>query len=236
MTCTTVRSIFHQMLSAVVLCHASGVIHRDIKLTNFIVGGTAEGFVIKLCDFGLSARASDMAENAGVYGTPPFLAPEMLHGRPYGAKVCAPLEGLHVHLTVVASGDIPGSSSHFGSWSAAVLAGALWPAFVRAGSAWRRRAALDIACLQQDALDSRRGAEGASKSRAERCRQGEAVVGRASFLPQLHADIEFLWFTHVRKSKLQKESLPEAMRKLDHDAVGRSSLTRWNSTRTSRWI
>ena len=48
---TDVRSIYSQMLSAVSHIHAFSVVHRDIKLENWLI---CRGFIIKLIDFGLA--------------------------------------------------------------------------------------------------------------------------------------------------------------------------------------
>jgi len=59
--------------------------HRDIKPDNFLVGGEG-GQVVKLCDFGLSALIPREGVVAGIFGTAPFMSPEMLYGRWYDDK------------------------------------------------------------------------------------------------------------------------------------------------------
>lgn len=64
-----------------------GVASRDIKLENLLVtaGGTYP--IVKLCDFGLSARCIEGSRQEGICGTPIYLAPEAIRGQPYNAKV-----------------------------------------------------------------------------------------------------------------------------------------------------
>ena len=57
LTESEVREIFHSMVKAVAHCHENNIIHRDIKLDNFLVGFDSNGNMqIKLTDFGLSCN------------------------------------------------------------------------------------------------------------------------------------------------------------------------------------
>jgi len=77
-------NIAAQMLLGVSHCHSVKVVHRDIKPDNFLVGG--EEGVIKLADFGLSAMMPKQGKLPGVFGTAPFMCPEMLKDRSYDEK------------------------------------------------------------------------------------------------------------------------------------------------------
>ena len=73
-----------QLASAVRVVHESHLLHRDIKTTNVFL--TAAG-AIKLGDFGLARRIDpgvDLAETA--CGTPYYLSPEKVGGKPYGRQ------------------------------------------------------------------------------------------------------------------------------------------------------
>jgi hypothetical protein len=68
------RSIFDQLVQAVVALHQSGKVHRDIKPANVLV--TPEGRVV-LLDFGLVAPFADAsAEPVRMVGTIGYMAPE----------------------------------------------------------------------------------------------------------------------------------------------------------------
>mmetsp|Transcript_81372 Transcript_81372/g.128122 ORF Transcript_81372/g.128122 Transcript_81372/m.128122 type:complete len:400 (+) Transcript_81372:59-1258(+) len=85
-TLKTVLMIADQMINRIEYVHAKNFIHRDIKPDNFLVGGD-DGTTVKLGDFGLSAMFPKPGSKlTGVYGTAPFMCPEMLDGRSYDEK------------------------------------------------------------------------------------------------------------------------------------------------------
>lgn len=61
-------------LDALSYIHSRNIVHRDIKLGNFLIG---ENGKIKLCDFGLAMKFNPKEEYT-VGGTPTYLAPELL--------------------------------------------------------------------------------------------------------------------------------------------------------------
>eukprot|EP00408_Alexandrium_pacificum_P057473 CAMPEP_0171172744 /NCGR_PEP_ID=MMETSP0790-20130122/9872_1 /TAXON_ID=2925 /ORGANISM="Alexandrium catenella, Strain OF101" /LENGTH=460 /DNA_ID=CAMNT_0011637601 /DNA_START=26 /DNA_END=1408 /DNA_ORIENTATION=- len=76
--------IIREMFQGVHSIHQLRVVHRDIKPDNFLI--TGENHTVKLCDFGLAeVLPSPVAELKGVYGTAPFMSPEMLTASGYGA-------------------------------------------------------------------------------------------------------------------------------------------------------
>lgn len=44
------------MLKAIELCHLRNIVHRDIKLENFLVCTVNEEILVKLSDFGLACK------------------------------------------------------------------------------------------------------------------------------------------------------------------------------------
>ncbi|KAI9998001.1 hypothetical protein PInf_002335 [Phytophthora infestans] len=80
----TAKKIFRQVLMGVAYLHASGVIHRDLKLANLLLNGNGE---VKISDFGLVARLGD--DHVTMCGTPNFIAPEVLmaEDEPYDEAV-----------------------------------------------------------------------------------------------------------------------------------------------------
>ncbi len=75
-----VMRIMKQVLSALDYCHRMGVIHRDLKPSNIIL--LADG-TVKIVDFGIArVAASELTATGTVLGTPNYMAPEQLQGKP----------------------------------------------------------------------------------------------------------------------------------------------------------
>jgi serine/threonine protein kinase len=73
-----------QLFLAVQACHASGVVHRDVKPENLLFDET---FTLKLCDFGLAAVQLPQHVNktklSNAEGTQLYMAPEITSGTPF---------------------------------------------------------------------------------------------------------------------------------------------------------
>jgi polo-like kinase 1 len=70
------KSILREIVAGVCYLHDNRVIHRDLKLENFLVGHDGR---IKIADFGLSAQLDyDDERKYTVCGTPNYLSPELL--------------------------------------------------------------------------------------------------------------------------------------------------------------
>ncbi|MBN1774679.1 MAG: serine/threonine protein kinase, partial [Deltaproteobacteria bacterium] len=71
-----------QLADALAFAHARGIVHRDVKPANVLVrkDGTT-----KLLDFGIAAvRGSDLTLRDQLLGSPAYMAPERIRGRPSG--------------------------------------------------------------------------------------------------------------------------------------------------------
>ncbi len=83
---SALREIALGVTRGLAAAHAQGILHRDVKPSNILLG--RDGSVL-LSDFGLAREISletNLIRSGSVVGTIPFLAPEILHGAPYGPQ------------------------------------------------------------------------------------------------------------------------------------------------------
>lgn len=95
-----------QVLSVVAYCHARGIVHRDLKLENFLLSTEGPDAILKVIDFGTArffTRGQPMMER---YGTPYYIAPEVAVQTPRYFEKCD-VWSVGVNLYILLCGYAP---------------------------------------------------------------------------------------------------------------------------------
>lgn len=102
---TEVVEIGRSLADALTEAHSIGILHRDIKPQNVLIGRDDRAM---LTDFGIAVAATDFSMRGTVSATPAFAPPELLNGRPADERgdVYSLAATLHACLT----GDGPYST------------------------------------------------------------------------------------------------------------------------------
>ncbi len=91
--------IARQLCAGLHAAHEKGVLHRDLKPANVMLDGRGR---VRITDFGLAVAAEEAANAGELSGTPAYMAPEQLAGKP--ASVRSDLYALGLVLYEVATG------------------------------------------------------------------------------------------------------------------------------------
>jgi len=89
-----------QICNAVDYAHKQGVLHRDLRPSNVLVGEK----MVKVADFGTSRFLEIAAHGTTVIGSPPYMAPEQFHGK---AVFASDVYSLGVTMYQMITGILP---------------------------------------------------------------------------------------------------------------------------------
>ena len=74
-----------QVLSAINYCHSRNIVHRDLKPENLLLDKDGDTPKVTIIDFGTSGIFEDNKKMSQKFGTPYYIAPEVLKGQ-YGKE------------------------------------------------------------------------------------------------------------------------------------------------------
>ena len=149
-----------QIVDAVAHAHGRGIVHRDLKSSNIMIAPDGR---VKLLDFGLAVRSADAdareldttssREMPWEAGTVPYMAPELLRGRPADRRSDVWALGVLVHEMLIGRRPFVGTTRY--ELAAAILGEPVAPLAREAPAAWRRVVAR---CLMKNPSDRYQGA------------------------------------------------------------------------------
>lgn len=105
--------------------HGLGIIHRDVKPANIFLHRNRRQEVVKVLDFGIAKLVGDAAMSQsltmdeGILGTPAYMAPERLWGKPYDGRADAYSVGIMLYQML--AGRPPFMSEHNEAMAVAMM-------------------------------------------------------------------------------------------------------------------
>lgn len=97
---------FERVCDTVAFAHAQGLVHRDLKPGNVMVGAFGE---VQVLDWGFATSPGDVAETEGtrIAGTPAYMAPEQARGELHKVDARTDVFALGAILTEILTGAPP---------------------------------------------------------------------------------------------------------------------------------
>jgi serine/threonine-protein kinase len=137
--------IARQLCAGLAAAHERGVLHRDLKPANIMIDGHGHA---RITDFGLAVNFDDARELRETAGTPAYMAPEQLDGKP--ATVKSDLYSLGLVLYELYTGKQAFDVGSLGEWKKTVSQLDPLPLSARVENIdWKVERAI-LQCLEQD--------------------------------------------------------------------------------------
>lgn len=126
----SLAGIFAELFSGLTHVHEKRVLHRDVKPDNVMVNHG----ICKLCDFGVATVLPPGGHGVkGIFGSPPYLCPEMLNGKAYKTEVDVWSMGVMLYTFCFGALPYDPKCKTTDAMEEAIREGAQLPAFRAAG-------------------------------------------------------------------------------------------------------
>mmetsp|Transcript_53177 Transcript_53177/g.114982 ORF Transcript_53177/g.114982 Transcript_53177/m.114982 type:complete len:440 (-) Transcript_53177:210-1529(-) len=123
-----IGGVLKEILLGLSCVHHIGIVHRDVKPDNFLCGADHQ---VKLCDFGLAElRVPRTKQLHGVFGTAPFMPPEMLLGKRYDDRADVWSVGAVAHVLLCGNFPYIPTEASAKAMKAAIARGVPAPTFM----------------------------------------------------------------------------------------------------------
>jgi Protein kinase domain len=137
--------IARQLCAGLTAAHAKDVLHRDLKPSNIMIDGQGHA---RITDFGLAVNFDDVRELRETAGTPAYMAPEQLDGKP--ATVKSDLYSLGLVLYELYTGNTAIDGGSLAGWKHTFSQLGPVPPSVRVGDIDKSVERIILQCLEQD--------------------------------------------------------------------------------------
>ncbi len=142
-----IAGLFAQAARGLAAVHAAGLVHRDVKPGNLLVG---EDGIVRVADFGLADPITPGGSGRGIAGTPAYMAPEQHAGAAVDGR--ADQFALCVALWEALAGELPFAAGALDALGAAKRRGETrpWPRGIVLPRRLERALARGLATLPED--------------------------------------------------------------------------------------
>jgi eukaryotic-like serine/threonine-protein kinase len=108
----TAAALVVPVVEALAVAHAQGIVHRDVKPDNVLIGRRGGRTRVVLIDFGSAqvGPAADIGPDGALIGSPGFMSPEQARGEPVGPA--SDIWAIGVLLYEMVTGRLPFSGRH----------------------------------------------------------------------------------------------------------------------------
>ena len=158
---------------ALAYAHEQGIVHGDIKPANIMINQDGR---VMLTDFGIARFAAHLTQVGSLKGTPAYLAPEQIEGKPTDGR--SDLFSLGIVLYLLATGQRPFQGDSMEAVCAQILKAKIAPPTKLNPALPRAFDGIVARCLARNPADRYANGELLSTALESLARESQAVPGR----------------------------------------------------------